>query len=141
MLRTWTWGDPGARRVADRPPPADLGRQHGILALLAVATLVLSLAPKHLSPGALLPHVVVHLLGFGGLTVLAVWWWRRIVPAAVAVFGLSLLIEILQALVPWRQGSLRDVAINLLAVGVGAAIGGWMISAMSRTRDSRRDQP
>ena len=98
-----------------------------LLITLVLLALVLSLAPKHLSPGALMPHMLVHLLGFGGLTVAAIWLSRRVVLSAIAVFALSVLIELLQLAVPWRQGSMRDITVNLVAVVIGAVVGALVL--------------
>jgi VanZ family protein len=123
--------------VADAPAASRaIGTGVGLLAMLALVALTLSLLPNHLSPGAFLPHVVVHLVGFGGLVVVATWVWQRPVFAGGAVFALSVAIEVLQTLVPWRQGTLRDVAVNAVAVAAGVVVGWWILRAADRSARS-----
>jgi len=124
----------GSIHVADASVAGRVfGTGVGWLAMLGLVALTLSLLPNHLSPGAFLPHVVVHLVGFGGLVVVATWVWQRPVLAGGAVFALSVAIEVLQALVPWRQGSLRDVAINAVAVTAGVVVGWWILRTAERS--------
>lgn len=105
-----------------------------LIAVLAGATALLALAPGSLSPLAPLAddwipaldhrHVVVaaHLLGFFVLVVILAGVWGRLVPAAVAVFGFSALLELAQTQVAWREGSWSDLGVNAVAVLLGVVV-------------------
>jgi glycopeptide antibiotics resistance protein len=56
------------------------------------------------------------------LVVIGAWVWGRLVPAVLGVFLFSLGIEGVQALVPWREGALADVFLNVAAVFLGAVV-------------------
>ena len=99
-----------------------------------VVTAFLALAPGTYSPLAPLaddwipaldhPHLVVaaHLLGYAGLVVLLTWLTRRLALAVAAVLAFSSALELIQVWLPWREGSWEDLAVNLLAVAVGALL-------------------
>jgi hypothetical protein len=63
-----------------------------------------------------------HLAAYGGLVVLGVWIWGRLLPVALAAFSFSAAMEAGQALLPWRDGTLGDVLLNLGAVLLGVAV-------------------
>jgi VanZ family protein len=102
-----------------------------ILVLFLLLSAVAALLPGSFIFGTLIPREFLHLVGYenllliahlgayGGLVVIAAWVWGRLVPAALAVFLFSLGIEGVQALIPWREGGLRDVLLNLAAVLLG----------------------
>lgn len=99
-----------------------------------VVTAFLALAPGTYSPLAPLAddwvpaldhrHLVVaaHLLGYAGLVVLLTWLTRRLALAVAAVLAFSSALELIQVWLPWREGSWEDLAVNLLAVAVGALL-------------------
>ncbi len=105
----------------------------GPLPGLLLATLA-ALAPGTYSPLAPLDddwvpaldhrHLVVaaHLLGYAGLVVLLTWLTRRLALAVAAVLAFSSAPELIQVWLPWREGSWEDLAVNLLAVAVGALL-------------------
>jgi hypothetical protein len=66
--------------------------------------------------------LIAHLGVYGGLVVIGAWVWGRLVPAVLGVFLFSLGIEGVQALVPWREGALADVFLNVAAVFLGAVV-------------------
>ena len=68
--------------------------------------------------------LLAHLGVYGGLVVVWVWVWGRLLTAAAGVFAFSLAMEGLQALTSWREGSFADVLLNLVAVllGVGTVL-------------------
>ena len=69
-------------------------------------------------------HLVVaaHLLGYAGLVVLLTWLTRRLALAVAAILIFSSALELIQVWLPWREGSWEDLAVNLLAVAVGALL-------------------
>ena len=105
-----------------------------LVAVLAGTTAVLALAPGSFSPLAPLVddwipsldhrHVVVaaHLLGFSAFVVIVSWVWGRVVPAALAVFLFSALLELAQTQVAWREGSWSDLGVNAIAVLLGVLV-------------------
>ena len=69
-------------------------------------------------------HLVVaaHLLGYAGLVVLLTWLTRRLALAVAAILIFSSALALIQVWLPWREGSWEDLAVNLLAVAVGALL-------------------
>ena len=112
-----------------------------LLVVLMFLGLVAALVPGSFVFGTLIPPgflrwagyenllLLAHLGVYGGLVVVWVWAWGRLLPAVVGVFLFSLVIEGLQALTPWREGSLGDVLLNLVAVllGVGVVLLVWAL--------------
>lgn len=102
-----------------------------ILVILVLLSGAAALLPGSFIFGTLIPREFLHLVGYenllliahlgayGGLVVIAAWVWGRLVPAAAGVFLFSLAIEGVQTLIPWREGGLRDVFLNLAAVLLG----------------------
>jgi VanZ family protein len=102
-----------------------------ILVLFLLMSAVAALLPGSFIFGTLIPREFLHLVGYenllliahlgayGGLVVIAAWVWGRLVPAAAGVFLFSVAIAGLQTLIPWREGGLRDVLLNLGAVLLG----------------------
>lgn len=116
-------------------------------ALLVIAGLFFALAPGTLSPLAPLADdwvssldhrllvILAHLLGYAGLVMMLTWVWGRLLPAAVVVFLFSIAVESAQALLPWREGSLGDVALNFAAVWFGAALAALLRGLRRLVRD------
>ena len=107
-------------------------------AVLIVITLFLALAPGTFSPlrpltNEWLPslshrdaRIAAHILGFSGLVVVMSWVTRRLIAATVIVFVLAMSIELIQAFLPWRDGTWKDVGLNLIALGLGLGIA-WLL--------------
>lgn len=73
-------------------------------------------------------------LGF----LLTLLWQRRAVGVLVAV-GLSVAAELVQAVIPSREPSLRDILANTLGAGMGAIIA-WLL-VLRRAQARRRAEP
>lgn len=77
---------------------------------------------------------IVLFVPFGLLVVLLFrrFWW-----GVVAALALSAAIELVQAVIPSRTASLRDVVANVAGASVGAVIA-WLIERRSRSRATTR---
>jgi len=84
---------------------------------LAGAVGILSLLPQTAPPGGGV-DLALHAVTYAGLMALFAVAFRRLWPGAAGLLAYSSLIEVLQAFVPGRYGSLEDVAAN--AAGIGA---------------------
>jgi hypothetical protein len=107
-----------------------------VLFLIVVCglTVFLAVAPGSYSPLAPLVNdwvpwidhryavILAHLVGFGGLVVLVTWLWGRLLPAALAVFAFSAVLEALQTQIAWRNGSWSDLGLNAVAVLLGVLV-------------------
>jgi len=79
---------------------------------------------------------------FGGLAFLIFWYdsrqgWAGAVRTFLLAVGAALLIEVLQALLPFRDADLADLAAGALGAILGVAAG----ALLRRERPSRRPSP
>jgi hypothetical protein len=144
-------GPPGAG------PGSDDGRAQrrrslgiGLLLAGAAAILVAAVLPGRLSPLAPLVNdwipsldhrdvlVVAHLLGYGLAVPIAAAVIGRIGRAVLVVGALSLLVEGVQAFVPWRTADWADVGWNAVALGLGAALALAVRAFVRRRRRATR---
>lgn len=107
-------------------------------AAVVVITLFFALAPGVFSPLRPLTNdwlpslahsdalIAAHVLGFACLVVVMAWVTQRIVAGVVVVFVLAMSIELIQAFLPWRDGTWKDVGLNLIALGLGLGIA-WLL--------------
>lgn len=110
-------------------------------ALLACSSVIAygSLEPALSPPGDLSLDKVVHLTAYGVLGMLAAAALPRPAPMALAVLGLSAFacgIEVVQSLIPGRQGSLADLLAGVIGVIAGVVLGRWILK---RVEDSASD--
>ncbi len=93
-----------------------------IFFVLAGAVGVLSLLPQTAPPGDGI-DLALHVMTYAGLMVLFAMGFRRLWLGAAGLFLYSSLLELLQAFVPGRNGSLEDIAANATGIGVVVLIG------------------
>ncbi len=117
-------------------------RRHrrGLMITYLIGLIVLTLAPVPATPaGPPGLDKFVHIALFGGLAIVLYWnlragLWasvrRHLVIAVVLTAALAGLIEVLQALLPYRSGDVAD----LLAGAVGGFLGASMGWAAMRSR-------
>ncbi len=99
---------------------ANTRRLRALFFALTAAVGVLSLLPQTAPPGGGGIDLALHTVTYGGLMVLYALAFRRLWPGAAGLFVYSSLIEVLQTLVPGRQGALDDVVAN--AAGISAVV-------------------
>ncbi len=97
---------------------------------LAVAVGIFSLLPQTAPPGGGV-DLPLHALTYAGLMILFSVAFHRLWLGAASLLVYSSLLEMLQAFVPGRNGSLGDVAAN--AAGIGAVL---LIGVFCRLRRS-----
>ncbi|MDX1635932.1 MAG: VanZ family protein [Marinobacter sp.] len=75
-----------------------------------------------------------HLIAFVELTLLARLGWPHARPLLVAtlVLGFGLLLELLQAPLPYRSFSLLDLAADAAGIGLGLALSPWLLARAQR---------
>lgn len=106
-------------------------------AILIIITLFFALAPGLFSPLRPLTdewfpslsnsdaRIAAHILGFSGLLVVMVWASGRIIAVTMTVLVLAMSIELIQVFLPWRDGTWKDVGLNLLAISLGRGMS-WL---------------
>jgi hypothetical protein len=117
-----------------------------LLIVVCGLTAFLAVAPGSYSPLAPLVNdwapwidhrdavILAHLVGFGGLVIMVTWLWGRLLPAALAVFAFSAVLEAVQTRIAWRDGSWSDLGLNAVAILLGILVAwalrrvGWMRS-------------
>ena len=119
------------------------------VAIVAVTT-GLALLPSDAWPLAMLaqagaraglqPYLpaLTHLLGFAALVGVFTALGRHPGLAAAGVLGFSVLLELLQGMVPWREASWADMQVNLLAVVLGLGV---VLGVTRGGRAGRRRRP
>ncbi len=112
-------------------------RRHrrGLMIAYLIGLIVLTLAPVPATPGGLRGlDKPVHIALFGGLAIVLYWNLRaglwaslrpHLVMAVVLTAALAGLIEVLQALLPYRSGDVIDLAAGAVGGFVGAGMG-WV---------------
>jgi hypothetical protein len=139
------------------------------LLLLAVASLPgsdlqrIQAAPENLALRAVLSDPFMHALTFGLFSLLLAWGlasrgrpagvrvgllaWRLAAVAALPAVGFGLLIELYQALLPWRAFGIDDLAWNAVGVvlclaglGIGGVVRGRLGIASPPDRAARNDE-
>ena len=121
-----------------KPSMRIVSARYLIGAVLVIATLFFALAPGAFSPLRPLTtdwipslslrdaRIAAHVFGFAFLAVVMAWVTRRIIAGVLIVFVLAMSIELIQVFLPWRDGTWRDVGLNLIALGLGFGIA-WLL--------------
>ncbi|MEG6508901.1 VanZ family protein [Methyloligella sp. 2.7D] len=107
-----------------------------VLAAIGAGILAGSLIPDFAPPSDYGFDQIVHASCYAGFAMLCVLLFRRSLIFGAALFGFSIMIELLQMAVPGRTGSWEDVAANLAGIVAGIAI---VEFAVMRARTSKAD--
>ncbi|MBM4200810.1 MAG: VanZ family protein [Gammaproteobacteria bacterium] len=137
--------------MADESTPAPLGKVRpaaselhfrrlwqGIGWLMVAVVVWLSVTPHPPQPPSLLTwDKAQHLTAYAGL----MYWFRQAFAAhwrwPVFLITLGVVLELLQSMIPLRNGDLVDVVANSLGVGIGLALGRSPLGGLLAAADAR----
>ncbi|ABC27663.1 VanZ like family protein [Hahella chejuensis KCTC 2396] len=97
-------------------------------ALMAVG-LVIALTPNEYTPLGTVNDKIRHAFSFAVMSGMAMWSHQnsRGFHVFIAMTCYGLLIEGLQSLIPYRDGSLGDIVANTIGIAMGVFLANWLV--------------
>ncbi|WLQ12460.1 VanZ family protein [Hahella aquimaris] len=97
--------------------------------LLMVIGLIIALTPNEYTPLGTVNDKIRHAFSFAAMSGMAMWSHRnsQVFHVFIAMTCYGLLIEGLQSLIPYRDGSFGDIVANTIGIAIGAFLANWLI--------------
>ncbi|MDG9668918.1 VanZ family protein [Hahella sp. CR1] len=106
--------------------------------VLMVVGLVIALTPNEYTPLGTVNDKIRHAFSFAVMSGMAMWSHRnsRVLHVFIAMTCYGLLIEGLQSLIPYRDGSLGDIVANTIGIAIGVSLANWLVVSARPTKAS-----